>query len=94
VDAFDRAGFEPLVLDDLEAGRHHQREVAAGEVFTRGADREPLEQPLCGVDRWPGAADVVEQQQLSAGGEDSSHLVDRRGGVGDGAQRQGADNMC
>jgi hypothetical protein len=38
LDAFDRACLEPLAFDDVETGRPHRGELAAGEVFTGGAD--------------------------------------------------------
>ena len=49
-------------------------------------------EPLNGVDRRPRAADVVQEQQAPAGGEDSPHLAERCGGAGDGAQGQRTDD--
>jgi hypothetical protein len=65
MDAFDGTGFQPFDLDDLEPGRLDERELTAGEVLARRADRDPLQQPLRRPNRWLGAPDVVDQQQPS-----------------------------
>src|SRR5260370_32024390 len=61
-------------------------------MLTGGTDGDLFEEPLGGVDRGPGASDVVEQQQPAARDQDAFHLADRRGGIGDRAQRQRADH--
>jgi hypothetical protein len=46
-------------------------------VLTSRADGDPFEEALGSVDRRPGAADVVEQQQPAARDQDAFHLADR-----------------
>jgi len=87
VDALHAARLEPLALHDVESGRLHQGQLAPGEMLPGRADRDALEQPLDSVDRRPGAADVVEQQQAPARAQRSPHLPERRGGAGNSAQR-------
>ena len=92
MDALHRAGLQPFDFDDLESVCLDEGELAAGEVLAGRTDGDPFEEPLGGVERRPGAADVVQQQQSAARDQDAFHLADRCGGVGDRAQRQRADH--
>jgi hypothetical protein len=92
VDALHGAGLQPFGFGDLESGGLDEGELAAGEVLTGRADGDPFQEPLGGVNRRPGAADVVEQQQPAARDQDALHFADRRRGAGDRAQRQRADH--
>lgn len=71
MDALHRAGLQPFGFDDLESGGLDEGQLAAGEVLAGHADRDPFEEPLGGVDRRPGAADVIKQQQPAAWDEDA-----------------------
>jgi hypothetical protein len=90
VDALHGAGLEPLGFDDLESGGLDEGQLAAGEMLTGRADGDSFEEPLGGLDRRPGAADVVEQQQPTTRDQNPFHLADRCGRAGDRAQRQRA----
>src|SRR6516225_2137205 len=73
VDAFHGAGLVPFGFDDLESGGLDEGQMASGEVFTGCTDGDPFEEPLGGVDRRPGAADVVEQPQAATWDQDAFH---------------------
>jgi hypothetical protein len=60
VNALHRAGLQPFGFNDLETGGPDEGQLAAGEVLVGRPDGDPFEEPLGGVDRWPGAADVIE----------------------------------
>ena len=65
---------------------------AAGQVVAVDADGDRLDGLLEPVDGLRGAADVVDEDELSAGSEDSSHLGQGLVGVEDVAQGEGADD--
>src|SRR4051794_3106658 len=66
-DPLNRAGLEALPLRDREARRLDVRELTTGQVLAGRAGGDLVDQPLGGVQRWPAAADVVEQEQPAAG---------------------------
>jgi hypothetical protein len=70
----------------------NERQLSAGEVLARRPDGDLFGEPLGGVERRQGTADVVDKQQPATGDQHAFHLSDRRGGVGDRAQRQRADH--
>jgi len=49
------------IAEIKEGGLDEEGELAAGEVLAGRTGGDPFEEPPGGVDRRPGAADVVEQ---------------------------------
>ena len=67
-------------------------EGAAQEVFAAEGNGEQFEEALHGSGGGDAAADVIDQDELSAGAQDAGHFVEGFGVVGDGAEPEGADD--
>jgi hypothetical protein len=85
----DDAGLGPLASLDRKALGVHLAEGSSQEVIASG---QPADQPLDGHQQPVGAADMVEQEQPPTRAEHPVRLGNGAAVIGDGAQRQGADD--
>src|SRR5882757_3472897 len=91
-EAFDEAQLEPLDTFDVESGRADLGEWAAQEVLAAQWDGDGFQDSLHHTRGPRGAFDVIDEDEPSTGSQDSGHLEDGHGGVGDRAQPEGADD--